>query len=59
MCQYRVNIKSKAAYADGSYTSYTYDSMDRLITITVLLDFFGTTISSLKLVPPDFQVYNN
>ncbi|MDI6889650.1 MAG: SDR family NAD(P)-dependent oxidoreductase [Thermodesulfovibrionales bacterium] len=26
---------------------------------TVLLDIFGTTISSLKLVPPGFQVYNN
>ena len=25
----------------------------------VLLDIFGTTISSLKLVSPGFQVYNN
>jgi hypothetical protein len=25
----------------------------------VLLDIFGTTISSLKLVLPGFQVYNN
>ena len=25
----------------------------------VLLDIFGTTTSSLKLVSPDFQVYNN
>ena len=32
------------------------------VTITgdnVLLDEFGTTISSLKLVPPDYQVYKN
>jgi hypothetical protein len=29
------------------------------ITTDVLLDKFGTIISSLKLVPPSFQVYNN
>ena len=27
--------------------------------VIVLLDIFGTTISSLKLVLPGFQVYNN
>ncbi|MBI1810920.1 MAG: hypothetical protein HY035_11725 [Nitrospirae bacterium] len=38
---------------------FGYLNQDKIPEADVLLDFFGTTISSLKLVPPDFQVYNN
>ena len=54
---YKLGLINKEL-ADSAFSYYASRWWETARTY-VLLDIFGTTTSSLKLVSPDFQVYNN